>query len=105
MKRMQTKTALLKYCQDVLKKTKTHCDVESDELVILKALIEFHPDYDSWDPAQGDVLRITVARADKNRYATPCFYLHYENGETWIFSFHKCVKRCHKKMLIISLTH
>jgi hypothetical protein len=48
-------------------------------------------------------VRFTAARW-AGEFHTPCFYVHYANGETWDFSFHKCVRNMTREQVVALCT-
>lgn len=88
---MTTKKALTNRCRQILYGTDAQSEVTGGDRDFLLQVLTYHPDYGTWPKEQGEVVKIVRARADGSKFSTPCFYLHYENGEVWLFSFHKCI--------------
>lgn len=86
-----TKKALVGRCRDILHGAPVMSEITGPDRDFLLRVLRHHPEYDTWPVEQGPVVKIVVSRADGSRFSTPCFYLHYGNGEVWLFSFHKCI--------------
>jgi len=87
-----TKKAILERCREILNTTSTQTTVsDPTQRSFLEAVLQHHPDASRWPTSQGGITCFTTARWG-GAFHTPCFYVHYVNGEVWDFSFHKCVR-------------
>ena len=100
-----TKKAIIGRCREILRSGPSSVSMTSDpsDYTFLNALLLHHPEADRWPVAQGGVVRFTTARW-AGEFHTPCFYVHYANGETWDFSFHKCVRNMTREQVVALCT-
>jgi Protein of unknown function (DUF3223) len=86
-----TKKAITDRCKVILNTAPQKSEITGVDADLVLVILGHHPKAARWPASQGGVNKITVGRW-AGRYHTPCFYLHYANGEVWDFSLYKCVR-------------
>lgn len=86
-----SKTEVVARCRQILYRSSGRRVLTGTEREFVETVLSWHPDAARWPAAQGGITEIAVGRW-AGEFHTPCFYVHYENGEVWDFSFHKCVR-------------